>query len=285
MIIDFHCHIFPPYFSDERDRFFAGEPGFELLYSSPSSKLIGVEDLLRTMDQEGIARSVVFGFPWENADHYRRHNDYVMESVHKHPQRLSGFCSFSPLSSRATTEAERCLEQGLCGVGELAVYHSSSMSRSFRRLNDVAEVCARLEAPILLHTNEPVGSAYPGKTPGVLAECYQLIKEHPQTRFVLAHWGGGLFFYALMKKEVGEVLRNVWFDTAASPFLYSPTIYRMAGEIIGFEKILFGSDYPLIRPGRYFSEMEKAGLPDDALLKIKGENALRLLRLPPPQKI
>ena len=280
MIVDFHTHIFPPLFRKERERFFFREPGFKLLYDQPKSSLIGAGDLLRQMDEEGIQRSVVFGFPWEKVDHFRRHNDYILESVHRYPDRLSGFGCFSPLSSRAAMEAERCLEQGLCGIGELAVYHESSMNRAFRQLGELAALCSRHEAVLLLHTNEPVGKSYPGKAVAGLGEFYTLIREHPTTRFVLAHWGGGLFFYALMKKEVRETLRNTWFDTAASPFLYVPDIYKIAGGIIGFEKILFGSDFPLLKPGRYFSEMDSAGIPEEVLRMIKGENGARLLKLP-----
>lgn len=279
MIIDFHTHIFPPFFRDERERFFSGEPGFELLYRSPDSRLIGAEELLREMDQAGIRRSVIFGFPWEKADHFRRHNDYIMESVHRYPDRLTGFCCFSPLSSRGVGEAQRCLEQGISGLGELALYHAGSTNRYFRRIGELADLCAGFDAVLLLHTNEPVGKFYPGKATVGLRGFYDLAKEHPQTRFVLAHWGGGLFFYAMMKKEVRETLQNTWFDTAASPYLYVPDIYRIAGEIIGYEKILFGSDFPLIAPGRYFSEMEASGIPKEAIRMIKGENGARLLKL------
>jgi len=96
---------------------------------------------------------------------------------------------------------------------------------------------------------------------------------------VLAHWGGGLFFFGLMKKEVKESLKNVYFDTAASPFLYDFEIYRIAAEIVGAEKILFGSDYPLLPPARYFSEMEEAALTRTQLDKIRGENARKLLSI------
>ena len=80
-----------------------------------------------------------------------------------------------------------------------------------------------------------------------------------------------------MKKEVRQALRNVWFDTAASPYLYVPEIYRVAGEIVGFEKILFGSDYPLLKPKRYLEEMASAGLSNEAISKIAGDNAAQLL--------
>ena len=112
-----------------------------------------------------------------------------------------------------------------------------------------------------------------------LGHIYHFLKTYPKNRIVLAHWGGGLFFYALMKKEVKEALNYVWFDTAASPYLYNPDVYRLAGEIIGFEKIIFGSDYPLLRPERYLKEMKSAGLSSKSINKIAGENAASLLGL------
>jgi hypothetical protein len=111
-----------------------------------------------------------------------------------------------------------------------------------------------------------------------LAQIYRLIKKFPQNTIVLGHWGGGLFFFNLMKKEVKENLKNVYFDTAASPFLYDPDIYRIAIRLAGKEKILFGSDFPLIKPARYFKELAMAGLDKDEIESICGGNAVRLLK-------
>ncbi|MBM4347235.1 MAG: amidohydrolase, partial [Deltaproteobacteria bacterium] len=74
-------------------------------------------------------------------------------------------------------------------------------------------------------------------------------------------------------------MRNVYYDTAASPFLYSKKIYGVAKEIVGVEKIVFGSDYPLVRPQRYFQEMEESGLSKEDQKKILGLNFLEFLRL------
>lgn len=279
MTVDFHTHVFPSFFRETRSRFFPREPAFKTLYESPRSRLAGTEDLLRTMDEEGIEKSVIFGFPWEEADHYKRHNDYILESVGKHPARLVGFCCFSPLSPQGTREAQRCLAEGLAGVGELALYDSGFTADVRERLKDLMALCAGLDVPVLFHANEPVGHAYPGKTPMELSEVYRLVKQYPSNRIVLAHWGGGLFFYGLMKKEVGDALQQVWFDTAASPFLYKPDIYRVAADIIGPDKILLGSDYPLLTPKRYFQDMDAAGLSEEIAARISGENAARLLRL------
>ena len=277
MIIDAHTHIFPRFFREKRDRFFVQEPAFEDLYQSPGSKMVGRDELLANMDKEGVQKSVVFGFPWEKADHFRRHNDYVLESVERHPDRLIGLCCFSPLSSQAPTEAARCLASGLSGVGELAIYRSALPFTEAPALKDIMEICLQCDVPVLLHCSEPVGHPYPGKTRMPLSEIYEWIKNYPSNKVILAHWGGGLLFYFLMKREVKEILGNTWFDTAASPFLYGPEMYRVAGEIIGFEKVLLGSDYPLLNPGRYLEEMASAGLAPESIKKVAGENAARLL--------
>ena len=279
MIIDFHTHIFPALFRDKRDLFFKGEPGFELLYRPPESRMSGKKDLLGTMDKEGITRSVVFGFPWKGSDNFKRHNDYIIESVLDHPDRITGFCCFDPMSREAPEEAERCLKAGLTGIGEVALYDTDFSLDMISALKDIMDISLQHDVPVLIHTNEPVGHYYPGKQPMTLGLLYEMIKRYPSNKIVLAHWGGGIFFYMMMKKEVRETFSNVWFDTAASPYLYNLDIYRIAGEIMGFDQILFGSDYPLIRPERYFKEMESANLSAASIQKIKGENASRLLRL------
>ena len=278
-IIDFHTHVFPPSFKGNREQFFPGEPAFNALYESPKARIVTTDELLKNMDKEGIDKSVVFGFPWTKPDYFRFHNNYIIESVRRHPDRIIGFCCFSPLSPHGLPETRRCLDSGLSGVGELALYHSGFSPEVQEGLEGIMTLCARLDVPVLLHANESVGHAYPGKTPMQLSEIYEFIKRHPSNRIVLAHWGGGLFFYGLMKKEVETVLRNVWFDTAASPYLYKPEVYRVAEQIVGPDKILLGSDYPLLSPGRYFQEMRSAGLSEGTVRKFTGENAARLLRL------
>ena len=41
MIIDFHTHIFPEEIRAGREKFFSGEPAFELLYGNPGAKMVG----------------------------------------------------------------------------------------------------------------------------------------------------------------------------------------------------------------------------------------------------
>lgn len=277
MIVDFHTHIFPAECCCNRERFFPSEPEFELLYCSSKANLIGAEELIRVMDAEGVDRSVVFGFPWKMAETFERHNDYIVDSVRLFPDRLIGFGCFDPFHPDAPAEARRCLDRGLGGIGELAFYQAGIDEEALEKLAPIMELCRQGNMPVLIHTNEPIGHRYPGKTPNTLAEIYRMIQAFPDNRIVLAHWGGGIFFFQLLKKEVKACLKNVFYDTAASPYLYDPEVYQAAVQLAGKDKILFGSDYPLIKPSRYIKELSETGLSENIINGICGENAARLL--------
>ncbi len=124
MTIDFHVHSFPPEVVADRERFFDGEPAFRDLYGHPKARLVDTPALLEAMDQNGVDGAVIFGFPWKNRETARRHNDYVLESAAKNSRRLIPLACFDPLSDWAVNEAFRCLEAGVAGLGELAVYEA-----------------------------------------------------------------------------------------------------------------------------------------------------------------
>ena len=284
MIIDIHTHIFPPEIVANRKQFFPGEPAFQLLYENGGkSPMATAEDLMDVLDHSDIRGAVTFGFPWRQAELIRRSNDYVLEAVARYPDRLLGFACLNPELPDALAEAERCLLAGLKGLGELALYSPSARPSWTDLFRPLARLAADKAVPLMLHTNEPVGHLYPGKERLPVWELYDLIKSFPETKFILAHWGGGMWFYRLLKREVRDVLRNVYVDTAASPFLYRPEIYRYAIEILGAEKILYGSDSPLLKLDRYLKELKDARIEDEDLRAILGLNAQRMLGWPPPQ--
>jgi len=279
VIVDFHTHLFPREIRENREKYFSDEPAFELLYASPRSRMVGASEMIACMDDQCVDISVVFGFPWKNMDTAKMHNDYIAASVAKFSKRFKGLCCLDPCLSDAVFEVERCLDNGLSGVGELAFYQSGIACVIVDSMAPVMALCREKNACVLIHTNEPVGHIYPGKTDNTLLEIYNFIKRYQENTIVLAHWGGGVFFYNLMKKEVKTVLRNVYYDTAASPFLYDPAVYRIAAQTAGIDKILLGTDYPLIKPERYFKEMETAGLSQSEVGKICGENAMSLMNI------
>lgn len=279
MIIDIHTHIFPKRVRQHRETYFNHEPAFSQLYSSPRSRMVGADELVAAMDQNKVDKAVTFGFPWRDGDTARRHNDYILEAVSRHPERLIGFGCLDPMDTNAAAEAQRCLASGLAGIGELAFYDSDFDERCITGLEPIMNLCRQYDCPVMVHTNEPVGHHYPGKAPNTLLGIYRFIQHFPDNRIILAHWGGGIFFYGLLKKETARVLANVWFDTAASPYLYRPAVYQAAVSIVGAEKVLFGTDYPLISPARYLKEIDQAGLTPEQKSRIVHTNAAALLKM------
>jgi predicted TIM-barrel fold metal-dependent hydrolase len=81
-----------------------------------------------------------------------------------------------------------------------------------------------------------------------------MVEAFPEVRFVLAHWGGGLPFFELMP-EVAAITTNVWYDTAASTYLYRWGIFRSVLDIVGPERVLFASDYPILKQDRFMQKV------------------------------
>jgi predicted TIM-barrel fold metal-dependent hydrolase len=275
MIIDCHTHIFPEEVRKDRASFCKRDEGFSFIYRDPKSRMVGVEELIASMDEYGIDRSVICAFPWSQPDLCSLHNQYLMASASRYPNRLIVFISvlFSNPDWSAE-ELDRSLRGGAKGVGEVAFYRDEMAPQDIRSMKPVLTQMEKRGIPLLLHTNETIGHSYPGKGRTPLERFYELIRSFPNLAIILAHWGGGLPFYELMP-EVAKVMANVYYDTAASPFIYSKKIYAIAREIVGAEKIFFGTDFPLIPPRRYFKELEESSLSKQDREKILGLNFSR----------
>ena len=263
LVTDFHTHIFPPWLRREREKWIERDATFGELFADPRSIMATAADLIRAMDEDGVDRSVAMGVGWTDPGLAREANDYIIESVCNYPDRIVGFCSVNPAWGRlATREVERCAEKGLVGVGELHADTQGFDLGDANTMQPLLEVANEYGLVITAHTSEPVGHLYQGKghtTPDVTMRFIENAHAYPNVKIICAHWGGGLPFYALMP-EVKEALQNVWFDTAASPFLYSPEIFAIVADLVGADKILPGSDFPLIRFQRIRSHIKESGM-------------------------
>ena len=277
MIVDFHTHILPPQVKENRDDFIKGDACFAEFYSSPKAKIATAEELIASMDQAEIDTSVILNTGWMSQELCVQINDYILEAAARYPDRLVAFCAIQPKAGEAAiVELERCARGGARGIGELRPDIQGFDLGDKELMEPFAEVARRYHLLFLIHASEPVGHLYPGKgtiTPDTL---YRFISNFPELYVICAHWGGGLPFYALMP-EVASALANTFFDTAATPFLYHPRIFKHIADIAGADKILFGSDYPLLAPSRIIDQIESVGLSPEVKAMILGGNARRLL--------
>jgi len=245
MIIDVHTHIFPPGFVRDRDRLAEVCPYFAELYSKPSQKMATADELLAEMDESGVEKSVAFGFAWQDHGRLRAANDYVFEAAEQSDGRIIPFAVVDPGDTDLTEEEiVRFRGRHIGGIGELMPDGQGFRLDDVHTMDGVMRLASFHNLVVMVHTSEPVGHDYPGKgsvTPQVVCD---LAEKFPGVKIICAHWGGGLLAYELMP-EVAEHLENVYYDCAASSLLYDDRIFRVAAEIVP-EKILFGTDYPLL---------------------------------------
>ncbi len=277
MIIDFHTHVFPPQIKKKRSQYIGRDPCFAILYSNPDAKLATADELIASMDKAGVDISVILNIGWTTHELCVETNDYIIDSVARYPKRLVGFCAVQPQSTQAAiAEIERCAKAGIKGVGEMRPDMQLLDLADEMVTAPFAEALSQHHLILLTHASEPVGHDYQGKggiTPDIL---YPFITSYPELTIVCAHWGGGLPFYSLMP-EVKKAMKNVYFDTAASPLLYTPEVYNQVIQLVGADKILFGSDYPLLPQRRLLEEIDALELPQETKDLMLSANALRLL--------
>lgn len=279
MIIDFHTHIFPPEVIARRDEFCGRDPWLEELYGNPKAKMASAEDLIASMESDGVDVSVAFPFGWRDVGLAEECNSYVLQAMREYPGRIVGLAAIQPLAGkRAVAEMERCARAGMPGFGELMPHGQGYRLSDTKLLAPLVEAALHLNLFCMTHTSEPVGHQYLGKGDVTPEEFQAFIVAFPALRVVAAHWGGGFPFYELMP-EVHEAAANVWYDSAASLYLYRPEIFATVAGICGASKILWGSDYPLLRQGRMLDYAGAAGLADEDLAQALGGNAAALLGL------
>jgi len=279
MLIDFHTHIFPPYIRDHRERYCARDPWFNELYSNPQASMASAEDLIAEMDASGVDISVAFSFGWTDIGLIEETNSYVIDSMRRYPNRIYGMAVLQPtIGIQAVRELERCARAGMIGLGELMPHGQGYKLSDITLLMPVMEVVREHQLLVLSHCSEPVGHPYPGKGNVSLQDIVTFLTAFPDVRFVAAHWGGGLPFYALMP-EIQLITANVWYDTAATVYLYRQDIFPIAANLVGADRILFASDYGLLRQRRIIDHITQSGLDDQSVKMVLGGNAQGLLGL------
>jgi len=277
VLVDAHTHIFPTEVIAEREALAKRDKTFGELYGDPAAKLARADELMAAIERNGFDHAIALGFAWSDPDLCRRHNDALLAAAAESRGRIVPFCTvdLAGPGNVLRTEIARCAAAGARGLGELRP-GSQGADLDGHAGELLAACAAEFDLVLLFHASEPVGHSYPGKSGGELAMLARFVQRHPEVRVIFAHWGGGLPFYALMP-EVRAALTNVWFDTAATTLLYEPAVYRQVADLVGAERVLFGSDFPLLGPRRQLRALAAAPLDETERALIAGRNAAALL--------
>jgi predicted TIM-barrel fold metal-dependent hydrolase len=136
--------------------------------------------------------------------------------------------------------------------------------------------------PVIVHTGQTgIGAGVPGafglklrySNPMLLDE---VAADFPGLTIVMAHpsvpWQDEAIAVATHKA-------NVWIDLSGwSPKYFPEQLVRQANSLLQ-DRVLFGSDYPLLTPDRWMKDFAALTLKDEVRPKILKNNAVRLLGL------
>jgi len=276
MIVDAHVHILPERVRASRTEIALADPWFAACHRGNSS-IASAEELIPAMDDAEVDRAVCFAWPFADPALCSEANDHLADVQRRFAKRLIAFATVNPASSEAVREIERCARLGLRGIGELNC-DAQGFSLDDPAIQGAVDASVRAGLPWTLHCSEPVGHEYAGKGTTTPDKVARFATRYPDLTLVCAHLGGGLPFYAHMP-EIAELCKRLWFDTAAGPYVYAPSAYREVVDRCGKERLLFGSDYPLLTAPRYRLAFDAAGLDASEVRMVMGESAALLLDL------
>ncbi|HET8910487.1 MAG TPA: amidohydrolase family protein [Ktedonobacteraceae bacterium] len=240
MIIDCHCH--------------AGKgDGFR----GPWDTDAPLEPHLRRARQAGISKTIVF--PVFNSD-YAAANARLARIVRSYPGELIGFAAIHPVRDAGRVGSMIRLAVEDYGFRGLKIHGFDAFPG-----REVCEAARLYRLPLLVDVV------------GRLSAVEMLAWQYPDLNFIIPHLGGFKDDWMVHTHLVDQLRRfpNVYADT--SGVRYWECLVQ-AVKRAGPQKIIFGSDGPLLHPALELQKVKLLGLPAAEEALITGGNIARLLR-------
>lgn len=271
MIIDFHTHL-----------------GISMPWVSTDEFNTTGEELITVMDKNKIDKACCCPNP-AVAEYYSISNSYIGDMIKKYPDRILGFCRLDPRlilvptleesdpavwekvmknpskdrieNSWVIKEIKRCVrELNFCGIKlHPAVEQFAPENPLF---DSIYELAIELDVPIQFHCDRIYHfTSSPQR-------IIKLAKRFPKLRICAIH------LYAGDTVEILSQAENVFLEIseAAKGRLISEAI-----NILGEDRIVFGSDYPFGDPNVIMALLNELNLGDRVLEKIFYKNAINIL--------
>ena len=231
------------------------------------------QDMLEAGRSVGIDKQVILGLASAPENHLA-----LRDLVAEFPGELYPFMSGSGLDPGCPAMLEKCVkEYGFKGVK----IHQSLPEFPLTALgtcHGIYTKAAELGVPVLAHSwhqEEGLETVLPAMHTGYfpMAILQELGRRHPKTVFIFAH-AGGMWVKAF---QAARPYPNICFDV--SGFDPERGIVEKAVEVLGPERVLFGSDAPGRSYAAQLAKVQHARISDSDKRLILGENAARLLHL------
>jgi predicted TIM-barrel fold metal-dependent hydrolase len=222
------------------------------------------EHLIRMADKIGLQQICCTDL---TALFYDMHegNKLLFQEMKRFPDRIIGYASLhsTRFGTEALDELDRCAND--YGMRGLKIYSTPQMSIAEPATIPILEKTVQLGFPVLAHA-----------TPH---ECEYLMAAVPECKLMMAHAAAQPFAHGDWNRAIMAAKRfpNLYLETASSTI--DTGFLETCVRELGAEKIIFGSDIPLLDPYLQLSKIRDTNIESDQLHKILSGNILRLMRL------
>jgi predicted TIM-barrel fold metal-dependent hydrolase len=207
-------------------------------------------------------------------------NDRVAEICRAYPEQFVGFASVDPHKPDAPEELRRAITE--LGLKGLKIHPQVQAFYPHHENHDALwDVCEELALPIIVHVGMTgLGACVPGGS-GIAFEYGRpmfmdmVAARHPGLTVVMAHFG-----YPWHLEVLASAMHktNVWVDLSGwRPRYIPPEVKRDAAGRLS-DRFVWGSDYPMLDPGRLLEEIDDLEL-GPAAERVMLDNPMRLLNL------
>jgi len=261
----------------DRTAFFRGKIGVD----QQTFEGISLEEMIARMDEAGIERSFLVAAKVGVKHHpacYHVPYELVAEAVRKYPDRFSALAGLDPTEGM---EGVRALERAVKEDGFIGAHfypHWFELPPDHAKWYPFYAKCVELDIPVQLQVGQSLvyDASYPRRSVGRPICLDAVACDFPELKIIGIHvgipWTDEMI--AMAWKH-----RNVYIGSDAHSPKYWPESFVRYIDSYGQDKVMFGTDFPVLQFERTRQEVEGLGLRPGPLRKFLRDNALKLYKL------
>lgn len=260
-----------------RDAFYGGK----MKVSDETLRGLSHEDMLRRMDAAGIERSFLIAAkngPYQHRAAYHIPYEMVAEAVNQYPDRFSGLAGLDPTEGMAGV---RLLEKGVKEYGFIGAHfypHWFELAPDHAKWYPFYAKCVELDVPVQLQVGQSMlyDPNYRLRSVGRPISLDAVACDFPELKLIGIHVG-----IPWTEEMIAMAWKhpNVYIGTDAHSPKYWPEAFVHYINTFGQDKVIFGTDFPVLDFERTRAEIEALDLRPIPKKKMLRDNALRIYGL------
>ncbi len=249
--------------------------------ASQSFAPVSLDDMLARMDAAGTERAFLIAAKVGVSYHptcYHVPYALVADAVQKHPSRFSGLAGVDPTEGMAGV---RALEHAVREYGFIGAHtypHWFELPPDHARYYPFYAKCVELDVPIQMQVGQSMvyDASYPRRSTGRPITLDTVACDFPELKIVGIHvgipWTDEMI--AMAWKHA-----NIYIGCDAHRPSYWPDAFVQYMNSYGQDKVLFGTDFPVLPFERTRTDFDAIALKPEVRRKVLRDNALRLYKL------